>query len=124
VGFYLDLLQLQCGNPSPARSRPLDKWATFDAVTCGKEKYFFLGNMLEYPSHLHLRVWRFLVQCVVVLKNDANRRADLRLEKLSMGPGVTEQSDDEEPDDMDKFLHMFTSMKAWVELSEFNNAPQ
>lgn len=59
-----------------------------------------------------------------MLKNDVNRRADLRLAKLLMGPGVTEESDDEEPEDMDGFLRMFTNTKAWVELSEFSNAPQ
>jgi hypothetical protein len=106
----------------PAQLRPLDRWATFDAVTCGKEKYFFLGNMLAHPSHLHPIVWRFLLQCVLVLKDEEYRRSRLLIQKLMMG--VTEQSNDEQPENMDSFLRMFTNTQAWVELSEFSNAPQ
>jgi hypothetical protein len=41
-----------------------------------------------------------------------------------MGPEVTEQSNDEEQEDMDEFLRMITNTQVWVELSEFSNAPQ
>jgi hypothetical protein len=108
----------------PAKLRPLDRWATFDAVTCGKNKYFFLVDMLNYPSHPHPLVWRFLLQCVFVLRTNENHRSTLRLQELLMGPEVTEQSDDEEQEDMDGFLRMFTNTQVWVELSEFSSAPQ
>jgi hypothetical protein len=105
----------------PAESRPLDQWARYDAVTCGKEKYFFLSKMLARPSHLHLIVWCFLLQCALVLKDEEYRRSRLLIQNLTME--ITEQSNDEQPEDMDGFLRMFTNMQAWSELSVFN-APQ
>jgi hypothetical protein len=113
----------------PAKLRPLDRWATIDAVTCAEKKSFFMFDMLNYVSpHPHPLVWRFLLGCVFVLNTNENHQSTLRLEKLLRESGVTEhwQSDDsdEEQEDMDGFLRMFTNTQAWVQLSEFSNAPQ
>jgi hypothetical protein len=82
--------------------------------------------MLNYV-HPHPLVWRFLLGCVFVLNTNENHQSALCLKKLLRESGVTEQSDDsdEEQEDMDGFLRMFTNTQAsGVELSEFSNAPQ
>ncbi|KAG2356842.1 hypothetical protein BDR07DRAFT_1422043 [Suillus spraguei] len=110
----------------PEELRPLDDWARLDAVACGKEKYFFLGHILDhpYPSHLELSIWRFLVQCAALLKRDSDRRSGLRVDKLLMVHGAVEQFNDEELEDIDDFLSMFTNTQSWVELSKPSNPPQ
>ncbi|KAG1730088.1 hypothetical protein EDB19DRAFT_2012287 [Suillus lakei] len=108
----------------PADLRPLDEWARLNAVACGEKKDFFLRHMPDYPAHLEPRIWRFLVQCVLVLENDTHRRSALRMQKLLMVPGAAEQSNDEELEDMDGFLRMFTNTQSWVELSELSNPSQ
>ncbi|KAG2065069.1 hypothetical protein BDR04DRAFT_1060995 [Suillus decipiens] len=109
----------------PAALRPFDDWARLDAVTCGKKKFYFLFRVLDYHSHLEPSVWRFLVQCVAVLKRDIDRRSNLRLEKLlSMMPGEAEPSNDEELEDIDGFLLKFTNTQSWVELSKLSHPSQ
>jgi serine/threonine protein kinase len=109
----------------PRRLRPLDEWATLGAVACGKDKLSWLNGLpASVPSDIHPCVRRFLVQCLILLKNDMHRRIGLRVEKFLMVPAATEQSNDEEPEDIDDFLCMFTKTKAWVELSEFSDPEQ
>lgn len=63
-----------------------------------------------------------------MLNTNENHQSTLRLEKLLRESGVTEhwQSDDsdEEQEDIDGFLRMFTNTQAWVQLSEFSNDAQ
>ncbi|KAG2114188.1 uncharacterized protein F5147DRAFT_607426 [Suillus discolor] len=104
----------------PAETRPLDQWARLDAVMCGTMKYYFVGHPPDRPSHIDPRIWRFLVQCVIVLKRDADHRIGLRLEKLiTMTP-----DNDEELEDIDGSLRMFTNTTGWVDLSELSNPLQ
>jgi hypothetical protein len=112
--FIWSCLHYKEGVLLPAELRPLDECARLDAVTCDEKKYFFLGHMLDYSSHMEPCVWHFLLQCVLVLTKDTDCRSGLRLEKLLMIPGAAEQSNDEDLEDIDGFLlvHMFTSTKS------------
>ncbi|KAG1883332.1 hypothetical protein F4604DRAFT_1982804 [Suillus subluteus] len=102
----------------PVESRPLDIWATAGAVTCGKEKYYFLRDFEDYDSsHLEDLTWNFLVQCLWELKTDDERRFNLRMKQRFSGAG--EQPDAEESNsDIDDFLHKFTSSTNWDKLNK------
>jgi serine/threonine protein kinase len=102
----------------PAESRPLDVWATAGAVTCGKEKYFFLRDVESYDSsHLGSLTRNFLVECLWELKIDGEHRFNLKMKQRMSGAG--ELPDAEESNaDIDNFLHKFTSSKNWDKLSK------
>ncbi|KAG2341860.1 hypothetical protein BDR05DRAFT_1060724 [Suillus weaverae] len=107
----------------PAKLRPLDDWATLDAVACGKEKLFFLSNLsVYYPSDFDSRVGFFLMECVEVLREDSNRRSTRR-DRFKIR-GIAEPSNDEQLEDIDGCLRMFTGLQSWVELSELINPSQ
>ncbi|KAG1727040.1 hypothetical protein EDB19DRAFT_1914396 [Suillus lakei] len=111
-------LRYKQGVPLPVESRPLDIWATAGAVTCGKEKYFFLRHFEDYDSsHLETLTWNFLVECLWELKTDDERRFNLRMKQRLSKAG--EQPDAEESNsDIDDFLHKFTGSTNWDELSK------
>ncbi|KAG0696898.1 hypothetical protein DFH29DRAFT_1071924 [Suillus ampliporus] len=107
----------------PEQSRPLDEWATLNAVACGVQKYYFLGHLrVYYPSDIDDNMGSFLVDCVGVLRQNAERRSS-RSDELLLKRGGTEQSDDE-PEDIDGFLQVFTTKKSWVKLTELSNPSQ
>lgn len=92
-----------------AELRPLDEWATLNAVTCGEKKYFFLGHLrVYYPSDIDSRVGVLLAECVEVLRDDASR-CSTRLDRL-MIRGVAERSNDEQLEDIDGLLRMLTDL--------------
>ncbi|KAG2127124.1 hypothetical protein DEU56DRAFT_821297 [Suillus clintonianus] len=107
----------------PTRPRALDKWATLNAVACGEKKYFSLGHLqVHYPSDIDQRMGGFLVDCVGVLRQNA----ECRSARLDHPPvqGATDQSTDEEPEDIDGVLHVFTTTTSWVKLTELSNPSQ
>ncbi|KAG2065053.1 hypothetical protein BDR04DRAFT_1109108 [Suillus decipiens] len=109
----------------PEELRPLDDWARLDAVACGEKKSFFLRHILaQPPSHLESTVWRFLVQCAAVIERDGQRRHDLELDKLLLVAGAADQSNDEELEDIDGCLLMFTNTQSWVSFSKPGNPSQ
>ncbi|KAG2118222.1 uncharacterized protein F5147DRAFT_768356 [Suillus discolor] len=111
-------LRYEKGVPLRRRLRPLDEWATLDAVTCGEKKYYFQGHMKKLParSHIDSSLWAFLVDCFKVLKRDADDRYYLSLE-WSSSSGEGKQSNAQDPDP-DAFLSRFTSLEGWTKLSE------
>ncbi|KAG2051445.1 hypothetical protein BDR06DRAFT_958977 [Suillus hirtellus] len=116
------------------RSRPLDEWATSDAIACRVEKLAFLMNFINYlpkdlktsQSAIDLSLWVLLVDCFRVLQAaNSNRiinRVDDVLHNLGVELGWTEgtykQIDVEETvSDMDDLLGKFTGTRAWVKLN-------
>ncbi|KAG2096083.1 uncharacterized protein F5147DRAFT_393285 [Suillus discolor] len=97
------------------RLRPLDEWATLDAIACRKEKLDFLHSLTPFaPSDIDKLTWGVLVNCMLVLKRDADNRYYLRFTSSS---GESQQPNAEDPD-LDAFLSKFTSLGHWVELSK------
>ncbi|KAG2096079.1 uncharacterized protein F5147DRAFT_763590 [Suillus discolor] len=114
-----DLESFTQGILLPAELRPLDEWATLNPVTCGEKKYVFLSHLrIHYPSDIDSRIGMFLVECVEVLREYISRRS-ARLDRL-IARGIVEHSNDEEIEDIDGFLHMFTDLPSWVELSSLS----
>ncbi|KAG0699553.1 hypothetical protein DFH29DRAFT_1014269 [Suillus ampliporus] len=103
----------------PSQTRPLDEWATADAVVCGATKYFFLGHYLNSaPLDLDPRIWDLVAECLQVLKMDKDSRQALQFRQRRSNPGASEQAHAEESaSDIDDFLHKFTSTESWIELS-------
>ncbi|KAG1893856.1 uncharacterized protein F5891DRAFT_1116491 [Suillus fuscotomentosus] len=66
------------------RSRPLDEWATSDAIACRVEKSDFLMNFSNYlptnlktsQSAIDLSLWVLLVECFRVLQAANAKRVD------------------------------------------------
>lgn len=143
--FIWICLRYRKGVLLPPASRPFDEWATSGATTCRMHKLDFLDSLGEvYRLGIKRRTWRFLAQCVRVLKKDHDRRSDLKLDQLigavdqsdddddedededededdesvdeldSEVPGAVEQSDEESESAIDGFLRMFTGTKGWV----------
>ncbi|KAG1873195.1 hypothetical protein F4604DRAFT_1904115 [Suillus subluteus] len=110
-------LRYEAGALLPMKSRRLDDWATSGAVTCGMLKLYFLNNLKEYRSpHIESLVWKFLVECFVVLKKEADARYYLGLQWLSDGD---EQPNPEESEsDIDGFLQAFKNTTSWTALSK------
>jgi hypothetical protein len=111
------------------RLRPLDEWATLDAIACGLKKLFFLENTFEYQppdlqtsgSNIDWTSWEFLLECFEVLDIAASDRRGrvrrIRRQQRST-EGVVEQINAEETvSDMDDFLGKFTSTNGWAALS-------
>jgi len=111
------------------RLRPLDEWATLDAIACGLKKLFFLENTFEYQppdlqtsgSNIDWTSWEFLLECFEVLDIAASDRRGrvrrIRRQQRST-EGVVEQINTEETvSDMDDFLGKFTSTNGWAALS-------
>ncbi|KAG1796275.1 uncharacterized protein HD556DRAFT_1234576 [Suillus plorans] len=113
------------------RSRPLDEWATLDAIACGDKKSAFLMGFINYrplnlQSTIDLSLWALLVDCFGVLQAaNSNRvnnhvndvRHNLKVE-LGWTEGTYKQIDAEETvSDMDDLLGKFTGTRAWVKLS-------
>ncbi|KAG2049304.1 hypothetical protein BDR06DRAFT_1023958 [Suillus hirtellus] len=97
------------------RLRLLDEWATLDAIACGEKKLVFLNNLTPFaPSDIDKLTWGVLVNCMLVLKRDANNRYYLRFTSSS---GESQQPNAEDSD-LDAFLYKFTSLGHWVELSK------
>ncbi|KAG0691562.1 hypothetical protein DFH29DRAFT_88823 [Suillus ampliporus] len=121
--FIWICLRYRHGVLLPTASRPLDEWATLNAVACGVQKYYFLGHLrVYYPSDIDDNMGSFLVDCVGVLRQNAERRSS-RSDELLLKRGATKQSDDE-PEDIDGFLQVFTTKKSWVKLTELSNPSQ
>jgi hypothetical protein len=128
--FAWVFLRYRQGVLLPRKLRPFDKWATSDAVTCAKEKLFFLEHRLKYQppdlqtseSDIDWSSWQFLLECCGALDTAAyNRRNRAQLiflgQQRSMG-GVVEQINAEETvSDMDDFLGKFISTNGWAALS-------
>ncbi|KAG1805969.1 uncharacterized protein BJ212DRAFT_796838 [Suillus subaureus] len=111
-------LRYENGALLPVKSRRLDDWATSGAVTCGMLKLYFLNNLKEYRSpHIESLMWKFLVECFVVLKKEADARYYLGLQWLSDGD---EQPNSEESEsDIDGFLQAFKSTTScWAAFSK------
>ncbi|KAG2107426.1 uncharacterized protein F5147DRAFT_653300 [Suillus discolor] len=97
------------------RLRPLDEWATLDAIACGEKKLVFLNNLTPFaPSDIDKLTWGVLVNCMLVLKRDADNRYYLRFTSSS----GESQRPNAEDSDLDAFLSKFTSLGHWVELSK------
>ncbi|KAG1893861.1 uncharacterized protein F5891DRAFT_985493 [Suillus fuscotomentosus] len=95
------------------RLRPLDEWATLDVIACGEKKLVFLNNLTpSAPSDIDKLTWNILVNCMLVLKREADNRYYLRFTSSS---GQNQQPSDS---DLDAFLSKFTSLGDWVELSK------
>ncbi|KAG2107959.1 uncharacterized protein F5147DRAFT_837161 [Suillus discolor] len=114
----------------PQRLRPLDEWATLDAIACGEKKLAFLVNPLNHlppdlqtsQSEVDVSLWALLVECFQVLDAAAyNRRNHVRrilLAQLGSTEGTYEQINAEETvSDMDDLLGKFTGTVPWVKLS-------
>ncbi|KAG2124891.1 hypothetical protein DEU56DRAFT_589387 [Suillus clintonianus] len=112
----------------PTGSRPFDNWATINAVACGKEKHHFLSNLKDrYLWGVDKYMGHFVVKCVIMLQQNDQHRVSRCIELLAeriLNQGATEQSNDEEPEDIDGFLQMFTTMPSWVKLTELSNPSQ
>ncbi|KAG2134881.1 uncharacterized protein EDB93DRAFT_835296 [Suillus bovinus] len=104
-----------------AGSRPIDAWATFDAVTCGEKKQSFLNYIEDFrPSHVKSSTWCFIVACFNELDMEGcNRRVRRRVSLIKAGGSYGETIEEESVSDMDNLLGKFTNSTAWVEL---NNA--
>jgi hypothetical protein len=102
------------GRLLPRKSRCFDQWATVPAEDCGKEKVFFLRELLEYKfPDIDPRMSDLVMDCCQVLKSDAYRRETLGY-KQRRGRVVTEEM---ELDDA-RFLNLFTSATSWVQLKD------
>jgi serine/threonine protein kinase len=96
------------------KSRRLDLWATVPAEDCGKEKVFFLSQLLDYKlPDIDPRMSDLVVDCCQALKREGDRRQDLKF-RQRRGQVVIEEI---ELDDA-KFLNLFTSATSWVQLKE------
>ncbi|KAG1801148.1 hypothetical protein EV424DRAFT_1494676 [Suillus variegatus] len=114
----------------PQGSRPLDQWATLDAIACGKEKLAFLTNFSNYlpadlrtsQSAIDLSLLALLVDCFWVLQAAHSNRAGDMYHNLVVElkrKGASEQINGEENvSDMDDLLGKFTGTEAWVDLSK------
>jgi serine/threonine protein kinase len=120
--------------------RPLDEWATQDALKVGKEKSFFLLNFGTFkPRGIDRRIWSLVVACLRELVEQASRRAivtgymsELTEETADSGEDSMEESteSDEESTESDEIpaeevevandvlLRKFTKTKAWVKLQK------
>ncbi|KAG0699555.1 hypothetical protein DFH29DRAFT_1070617 [Suillus ampliporus] len=104
----------------PRETRPLDEWATLDAVACGEKKYFFMGNFLGYrTSDIKPCMWDLVADCFDILDSDAsdNRRSRNKQSRQSKAGAGEQTSAGESVQDMDDFLHKFTSTESWIRLS-------
>ncbi|KAG2096091.1 uncharacterized protein F5147DRAFT_641740 [Suillus discolor] len=109
------------------RSRPLDGWATLDAIACGDKKSAFLMGFIKYrppdlQSTIDISLWALLVGCFRVLQAANSNRIDDMCHNLEVELGWTEgtykQIDAEETaSDMDDLLGKFTGTREWVKLS-------
>ncbi|KAG2031062.1 hypothetical protein BDR03DRAFT_973469 [Suillus americanus] len=110
-------LRYENGALLPMKSRRLDDWATSGAATCGMLKLYFLNNLKEYRSpRIESLMWKFLVECFVVLKKEADARYYLGLQWLSDGD---EQPNSEESEsNIDGFLQAFKNTTSWAALSK------
>ncbi|KAG2124882.1 hypothetical protein DEU56DRAFT_826408 [Suillus clintonianus] len=107
----------------PTGLRPLDKWATLDAVACGMDKHYFLTYPQNYyPLDIDDDMGDFLFDCIDVLRHHGNRRAVRRIKLLKRR--AMKQSNDEEPEDIDDSLDIFTIMPSWANLIKLGNPSQ
>jgi hypothetical protein len=114
----------------PRGSRPLDEWATLDAVTCGKEKLFFMAHLFDFePPHLQTSgsdidwsLWNLLVNCFEMFDKAAHvrrvRLRDARTRQRKSKGGAGEQINDEE---IETELNLFNEFRGivismWAEL--------
>ncbi|KAG2156721.1 uncharacterized protein EDB93DRAFT_863999 [Suillus bovinus] len=112
-------LQYEDGVLRSEESRPLDEWATLNAIACGEKKFVFQANR-NVPAHLHKDklMWEFVVDCFDVLDTHAfNRRKEL-LRSTRRGDKPTHSKESES--DMDDFLQSFKDTESWAELSKLS----
>ncbi|OAX34813.1 hypothetical protein K503DRAFT_418192 [Rhizopogon vinicolor AM-OR11-026] len=114
-------LRYKDGQLLPRKSRPFDAWATVDAETCGDKKLSFQSRFLEYnSSDVNQYMWELVMDCLHVLKTDAHRRGKCQFKQARLrrqaGAGGQIMVGEIELDDR-KFLDLFTSTDAWVQLS-------
>lgn len=104
-------------------SRPLDQWATLDAVECGLKKLDLITYPEEYyPSGIDTDMGDFFLDCTDELYvHNGDRRAARRIHLTQRR--VTKQSNDEDPKDV-SFLDKFTTMQSWLKLTERSNPSQ
>ncbi|KAG1796282.1 uncharacterized protein HD556DRAFT_292111 [Suillus plorans] len=100
-------------------SRPVDAWATFDAVTCGEKKQAFLTYLEDFrPSHIKTVVWCFILACFQVLDIEASkRRQQRRALVIKTEESYQATNDEESVSNIDDLLGKFTGDIAWVKLS-------
>ncbi|KAG1876129.1 hypothetical protein C8R48DRAFT_690769 [Suillus tomentosus] len=128
--FAWIFLRYRQGVLLPRRLRPLDQWATLDAIACGEKKSAFLTGFINYlpmdlrtsQSAIDLSLLALLVDCFRVLQAANSNRVDAIYYNLGVELGWTEgtyeQIDAEETvSDMYDLLGKFTGTKAWVKLS-------
>ncbi|KAG1899991.1 uncharacterized protein F5891DRAFT_1146309 [Suillus fuscotomentosus] len=114
----------------PRRLRPLDEWATLDAIACVKKKSVFLVNPFDdlspdlQTSQLDIDwpLWALFVEFFRSSRQAYFNRVDhmycILLAQLRSREGAYEQINAEETiSDMDDLLGKFTGTMAWVELS-------
>jgi transcriptional regulator of met regulon len=93
--------------------RPLDEWATVDAVTCCKEKGHFQSRGKRPATLKDDATWMLIQTCMDVL---TQRELQSR-RRLRSANALTNSQQPESESDMDDFLAEFTGSEAWAELS-------
>jgi hypothetical protein len=112
----------------PWGSRPLDEWATSDAVTCGMEKFFFMGHLFDFqPPHLQTSgsvidwsLWKLLMKCFQMLYQADNVRR-VRLQEAFFNQsegGAGEQINDEETETELDLFEKFKGILIWAKLKD------
>jgi hypothetical protein len=113
----------------PRGLRPLDEWATTDAVTCSEKKLSFMVHLFDFePPHLQTSgskvdwsLWDLLMNCFEMLDEAARvRRVRLRdarsRQRNSRGAAGEQISDEETETELD----LFNEFKKIVELAELS----
>jgi len=102
--------------------RPLDEWATKDALTVCEKKAYFLQDLatLVKPPDVDLRIWDLVISCLFVLYEQVHRLAKIRTKQMmSKTAGKSKESNEEQSELADDvLLREFTTTEAWVELSK------
>jgi len=102
--------------------RPLDEWATKDALTVREKKTAFLKDFatLVKPSDVDLHIWNLMISCLFVLYEQEDRLVKIRGKQvMSKIAGKSKESDEEQPELADDvLLREFTTTEAWVQLSK------
>jgi hypothetical protein len=97
--------------------RPLDAWATKDALTVYEKKTTFLHDFLLLDrTRFDPLMWSLTANCLNVLRSKSSRRLDVLAEQQLYsddGCGIP----DIERDDME-LLNLFKRTRVWIELSK------
>ncbi|KAG2750149.1 hypothetical protein P692DRAFT_20953951 [Suillus brevipes Sb2] len=93
--------------------RPLDEWATADAVTCCKKKGHFQSDGKRPATLKDDSAWMLILTSMNVL---FQRKLQSRL-RLQSANALANSQESESESDMDDFLAEFTGTPAWAALS-------